>query len=162
MVGTYLFDLGHDRISLLLRPHVRSLNLLHAPDVLAKVSRQDGVDWGVVHGDDVLDQVWRAQGQDHGCLGAPFPPDVSTGRVSLKQRDGKSRERGEGRKEEFVSHRVAYDGGVVDLVLFHEGTNVLGHGRIVMARGMGGIAMVSEILCQHVSIMVFNRGWPDF
>jgi hypothetical protein len=43
-------------------------------------------------------------------------------------------------------HGVAYDGRLFYLVLFYEGADVLCHGRVVMAGGMGRVTVVAQIL----------------
>lgn len=43
-------------------------------------------------------------------------------------------------------HGVAYECGLLYSVFFDEGAHVLGHGCVVMARVMGGLAMVAKVL----------------
>lgn len=46
---------------------------------------------------------------------------------------------------------MAYNGWLDNLVLFYEGPDVLCHGRVVMAWGVGRVAMIAEILCKMLA-----------
>lgn len=86
-----------------------------------------------LHGPDVLPEVGPQRGVDGGVVHGDDVPD----QARRAQRQGHGR---------LGAHRVAYDGGLLDPVLLQEGPDVLRHGRVVVARDMGGVAMVPEVL----------------
>lgn len=131
--GEAVFVCGYDFIGGFLGGDFGVLDPLHSADVLGKIGGENGVDRSVVDGDYVFDGGWRVESEDHGCLCTPDveSQDLLVSLVICYEKD---------------SHRVPYECRLLQLVFLDKSAHVLSHGRVVMARIVGRVAMVAKVL----------------
>ena len=152
-----------DLVGLGLPGHVGLVDLLHALDVAREVALQAGVDGRVVDRDYVGDEVGAGEGEGHCGFCAPFFCVLGLCKLSVGWLAGwgwMDAKRGRGRGGGFDLHGVADQGRLLQAVLGDEVGDVGGHGGVVVAMVVRGLAVVAEVLISRICEKHLDRTKP--